>query len=175
MSSRPESRWIACALAAVVFLALVGAGCGDATEPHPTSESAGQAGAAESAAVKADRAEVRRERRRLRRQRAQLRRERAQIRRQRARAHRRAVARRAHKRELAEAAAAAAAAEPEPQPEPAAADCHPSYDPCLKPDSADYDCAGGEGDGPDYTGFVTVTGPDDYGLDSDGDGTGCES
>jgi hypothetical protein len=25
-----------------------------------------------------------------------------------------------------------------------------------------------------YTGFVTVVGPDDYGLDSDGDGTGCE-
>jgi len=26
-----------------------------------------------------------------------------------------------------------------------------------------------------YTGFVTVKGSDDYDLDSDGDGTGCES
>jgi hypothetical protein len=63
---------------------------------------------------------------------------------------------------------------PEPEPEPVAS-CHPSYDPCLDPNASDYDCEGGSGDGPEYTGFVTVTGPDDYGLDSDGDGTGCES
>jgi len=59
--------------------------------------------------------------------------------------------------------------------EAAAASCHPSYDPCLDPNASDYDCSGGSGDGPEYTGFVTVSGPDDYGLDSDGDGTGCES
>jgi hypothetical protein len=53
--------------------------------------------------------------------------------------------------------------------------CHPSYDPCLDPNASDYDCEGGSGDGPGYTGFVTVKGPDEYGLDSDGDGTGCES
>lgn len=44
---------------------------------------------------------------------------------------------------------------------------------CLDPSSPDYDCAG-SGDGPDYTGFVRVVGPDDYGLDGDGDGEGCE-
>jgi hypothetical protein len=30
------------------------------------------------------------------------------------------------------------------------------------------------GDGPEYTGTVTVSGPDVYGLDSDNDGVGCE-
>lgn len=52
--------------------------------------------------------------------------------------------------------------------------CHPSYDPCLDPNASDYDCEGGSGDGPSYTGEVTVTGPDDYDLDSDSDGIGCE-
>jgi hypothetical protein len=45
---------------------------------------------------------------------------------------------------------------------------------CLDPGSSDYDCAGGSGSGPDYTGKVRVVGPDEYGLDSDGDGYGCE-
>ena len=58
---------------------------------------------------------------------------------------------------------------------PSVASCHPSYDPCLDPNASDYDCEGGSGDGPMYTGFVTVKGSDDYDLDSDGDGTGCES
>jgi hypothetical protein len=34
--------------------------------------------------------------------------------------------------------------------------------------------AGGSGDGPEYTGPVQVVGSDPYGLDSDGDGYGCE-
>lgn len=51
--------------------------------------------------------------------------------------------------------------------------CTPGYTPCLPP-ASDYDCEGGSGDGPAYTGYVTVTGSDPYGLDSDGDGTGCE-
>lgn len=55
-----------------------------------------------------------------------------------------------------------------------ASECHPSYSGCLDPSSPDYDCAGGSGDGPDYTGTVTVTGYDEYGLDDDGDGVGCE-
>jgi hypothetical protein len=38
-----------------------------------------------------------------------------------------------------------------------------------------YDCAGGSGDGPKYTGRVDVLGNDHYGLDSDGDGVGCET
>lgn len=52
-------------------------------------------------------------------------------------------------------------------------DCQ-GYDPCLPP-GPDVDCAGGSGDGPRYVeGPVTVTGSDPYGLDSDGDGVGCE-
>jgi hypothetical protein len=39
----------------------------------------------------------------------------------------------------------------------------------------DYDCLGGSGDGPRYTGRVVVVGYDHYGLDADGDGIGCES
>lgn len=67
--------------------------------------------------------------------------------------------------------------QPTPEPDPATpvSNCHPSYEgACLDPNSSDYDCAGGEGNGPDYTGPVRVVGPDDYGLDADGDGVGCE-
>jgi hypothetical protein len=54
-------------------------------------------------------------------------------------------------------------------------DCDPSYEgQCLDPSSPDYDCAGGSGDGPDYTGPVTVVGDDHFGLDRDGDGSACE-
>ncbi|MBA4855304.1 hypothetical protein [Nocardia farcinica] len=59
-------------------------------------------------------------------------------------------------------------------PPPRSQDCHPSYDPCL-PRVIDVDCAGGSGDGPVYTGRVRVIGPDDYDLDRDGNGIGCES
>jgi hypothetical protein len=53
--------------------------------------------------------------------------------------------------------------------------CHPSYKgACLKPNAYDYDCAGGSGDGPYYTGKVRIVGPDVYRLDADGDGWGCE-
>lgn len=45
---------------------------------------------------------------------------------------------------------------------------------CLSPNSSDYDCAGGSGDGPDYTGYVEVIGDDHYDLDRDGDGIACE-
>jgi hypothetical protein len=61
-------------------------------------------------------------------------------------------------------------AKPAPQP---SNNCTPGYSPCLPP-ASDYDCAGGSGDGPAYTGFVRVTGSDPYGLDADGDGVGCE-
>ena len=47
------------------------------------------------------------------------------------------------------------------------------YNPCLPP-ASDYDCEGGSGDGPEYTGIVEVIGTDIYGLDADGDGIGCE-
>ena len=54
--------------------------------------------------------------------------------------------------------------------------CHPSYiGQCLNPAVYDYDCAGGSGDGPGYVyGTVRVVGYDEYGLDADGDGYGCE-
>jgi hypothetical protein len=64
---------------------------------------------------------------------------------------------------------AAAAAEVQ-----AASNCDPNYSGCLGPNSSDYDCAGGSGNGPDYTGPVQVVGSDHYGLDADGDGIGCE-
>jgi hypothetical protein len=53
--------------------------------------------------------------------------------------------------------------------------CDPNYaGACLRPDVSDYDCAGGSGDGPYYTGPVRVVGADHYSLDRDGDGYACE-
>jgi len=53
--------------------------------------------------------------------------------------------------------------------------CHPSYKlKCLKPNASDYDCIGGSGNGPYYTGLVKVVGPDVFRLDADHDGWGCE-
>lgn len=51
--------------------------------------------------------------------------------------------------------------------------CTPGYSKCLHP-ASDYDCMGGSGNGPRYTGITRVTGSDPYGLDSDNDGWGCE-
>jgi hypothetical protein len=54
--------------------------------------------------------------------------------------------------------------------------CDPSYKgACLNPAASDYDCRGGSGDGPYYTGPVRVVGPDHFGLDRDGDGYACEN
>jgi hypothetical protein len=61
-----------------------------------------------------------------------------------------------------------------PSPPTPPADCQ-GYSPCLTP-GADVDCAGGSGNGPRYvSGPVYVNGSDPYGLDTDGDGVGCES
>lgn len=57
---------------------------------------------------------------------------------------------------------------------PPSSNCDPNYSGCLKPNSPDYDCAGGGGNGPDYTGPVEVLGDDHHGLDSDDDGHACE-
>lgn len=55
-------------------------------------------------------------------------------------------------------------------------ECDPNYEgACLDPDSPDYDCAGGSGNGPDYTGPVRVVGDDHFDLDRDGDGEACEA
>jgi len=98
-------------------------------------------------------------------------------RRQAARLRRRAAARR-RARELRreEAAQARLAEEEATASEEASAECDPNYaGACLDPTASDYDCEGGSGDGPYYTGEVIVVGSDPYGLDSDSDGTGCEA
>jgi hypothetical protein len=54
-------------------------------------------------------------------------------------------------------------------------ECDPSYEgECLDPTMPDYDCDGGSGDGPGYTGEVEVVGDDHYELDRDGDGIACD-
>ena len=71
---------------------------------------------------------------------------------------------------------------PAPQQPPAeqapvqSTNCDPSYPSvCLPIGAADYDCAGGSGNGPNYiAGPITVLPPDPHGLDRDGDGVGCE-
>jgi hypothetical protein len=66
-------------------------------------------------------------------------------------------------------------ATPRPQaPSRPAPSCDSNYSGCLDPDAYDYDCLGGSGDGPRYTGPVRVIGDDHYGLDRDGDGVGCD-
>jgi hypothetical protein len=53
--------------------------------------------------------------------------------------------------------------------------CDPNYSgACLDPTASDYDCEGGSGDGPLYTGEVKVVGDDHFDLDSNGNGIGCE-
>lgn len=66
------------------------------------------------------------------------------------------------------------AEEAEEYEEELASECDPNYSGCLDPYSPDYDCLGGSGDGPDYTGTVTVIGEDHYGLDANSNGVGCE-
>ena len=63
-----------------------------------------------------------------------------------------------------------------PPPTAAPGACDPSYpDLCLNPNGEDYDCQGGPGNGPRYVdGPIRVRPPDQFGLDSDGDGLGCE-
>jgi hypothetical protein len=69
-----------------------------------------------------------------------------------------------------------AKAKPQPPPPPPPND----YSPPIPP-GPDVDCAGGSGDGPRYEGQgdvpfgpFQVVGTDIYGLDGDGNGTGCE-
>jgi DUF971 family protein len=85
-----------------------------------------------------------------------------------ARAERQAARRAAAEERRAEREAAEAEAESE-----ASSGCDPNYSGCV-PIAPDVDCEGGSGDGPAYTGVVTVTGSDIYDLDSDSDGTACE-
>jgi resuscitation-promoting factor RpfB len=63
------------------------------------------------------------------------------------------------------------------QPTPApGSGCDPNYSGACVPIASDVDCKGGSGNGPAYVqGPVRVVRSDIYGLDSDGDGIGCES
>jgi micrococcal nuclease len=60
---------------------------------------------------------------------------------------------------------------------PPVTNCHPSYEGvCLQMGIGDYDCLGGTGNGPNYVqGPVHVVGYDEFDLDRDNDGIGCES
>lgn len=92
-------------------------------------------------------------------------------------AHRAALRQqRSEEREARRLAAAESREEEEAETsEEEASECDPNYSgACLNPYSSDYDCEGGSGNGPDYTGEVRVVGEDHYGLDADGDGVGCE-
>jgi hypothetical protein len=168
---RPQTwkGWLAYSLAALLLVVVLASGSEEPQVARQAVETVEQdiqgPGRLAERAKRAEQQALRRERAQHRRQ-ARLRRQRIEARRERREAKRRARER----QEQLEAPPA----QPAPAPEPAAS-CHPSYDPCLDANASDYDCEGGSGDGPNYTGFVTVKGPDDYGLDSDGDGTGCES
>lgn len=67
-----------------------------------------------------------------------------------------------------------------PQSPSGGGSCHPSYvGVCIPIGSADYDCTGGSGNGPNYVQGPfgvrwDVADPDPYGLDRDADGVGCE-
>jgi hypothetical protein len=175
---RPRT-WKGWALYGFAALLILGALLGEEDQPRsvPASEVASEQSLDNEPSTQEDEAAqelvLQEERERLREARLELRRERAQLRRQRVRARQARIAAR-RERERQEQLAQEAAPPPEPKPVPEAS-CHPSYDPCLDPNASDYDCDGGSGDGPEYTGFVNVKGPDDYGLDSDGDGMGCET
>lgn len=60
-----------------------------------------------------------------------------------------------------------------PTDEPLPDSCHSAYWPCV-PRGEDLNCAGSGGDGPFLLGPVYVITADPYGLDTDGDGIGCE-
>jgi len=96
----------------------------------------------------------------------------AKIRRARARARKAAAASAAAAKAAAAKAAAAKAAAAKAAAQ--AQSCNPNYSGCLDPNASDYDCEGGSGNGPYYTGTVEVIGYDEYGLDADGDGYGCD-
>ena len=172
---RTWKGWVAYGvLALFVLVALTG-------DPDDGDNGGSPAPSSNDVAPQADNDEVGEDAaRRLRRERAAQRREHARA--QRAR-RRRAAARRERERQEALAAqrererrqalAGQRRQEEERQQEPAA-QCHPSYDPCLDPNASDYDCEGGSGDGPEYTGPVTVSGDDPYDLDRDRNGVGCQ-
>jgi hypothetical protein len=90
-------------------------------------------------------------------------------------AHQAAVRQRHSEEREARLAAAEVRQQEEAEASEAESECDPNYSgACLNPHASDYDCEGGSGNGPYYTGEVSVVGEDHYGLDADGDGVGCE-
>ncbi len=65
---------------------------------------------------------------------------------------------------------------PSKPPSSGGGNCHPSYQgACLLVGISDYDCGCGSGNGPNYVYIrVKVVGYDEFGLDRDRDGWGCE-
>jgi hypothetical protein len=154
--------------------ALLLSGCGGSGGEETSGQAAAQA-RVEAREAKRQAAQRRVEARQ--RAKAHARREAARRARQKAQRERQAEARqaRAEQAEAVEAEEAVAAEEAAAEEEEEASECDPNYSgACLDPYASDYDCSDGEGDGPEYTGTVTVVGEDHYGLDSDSDGTGCE-
>lgn len=153
-------------LGTVFLLVVAGAGCGsdDGSEIQEAGEVQREIREAKrETVIRRAQAEARREARRQR-IRLEARREREARRRQVRRKEAR-EARAAEAREVEEAEAE----------EESASSCDPNYSgACLDPAASDYDCEGGSGDGPYYTGEVIVSGEDRHGLDSDSDGVGCE-
>jgi hypothetical protein len=91
-----------------------------------------------------------------------------------AKAEARAKARARARKKAREKAQAVAAAAEAAAAQDAASNCNENYSGCLRANASDYDCEGGSGDGPYYTGTVQVIGNDEYDLDSDSDGIGCD-
>jgi hypothetical protein len=162
--------WKALILAAVAAV-LLASGCGESDETGPGHMNQGQMEGRMQGHQAAMRARMH--------QRAMMQRARARHYAMMARRRHRQMMRRhrAAMRQLhAEEAARRAAESEEASTEEASSECDPNYSgACLNPYASDYDCEGGSGNGPDYTGEVTVVGVDHYGLDADGDGIGCES
>jgi hypothetical protein len=155
----------------VLIALLLASGCGGGEETAEGDQQARVERQAERHRAADDRAKMRQQAR------AAARRHRREVA---ARRHRALVRTEAAERQAAEAAEAEALVAEEAEAEEAAAEeeaseCDPNYSgACLDPSAYDYDCEGGSGDGPEYTGYVTVVGEDHYGLDADSDGSGCE-
>lgn len=161
MRSEKKTLRVCALVASCLAIFFSAGGCGSDDSSVELEREAGQA-----AAQRAERAAERRQARLAHRAEARELREAARRRARRIAARERAR-RQAEAREEAEAQEAAEAEE--------ASECDPSYTgACLDPYASDYDCEGGSGDGPNYTGAVAVVGDDHYGLDSDNDGYGCE-
>ena len=162
------------AAALVLLILILPIGARSVSEPKMAAASRAPSPAAESIVTEEDAQDRARERAARKAERMRERREAAR----REKARRARAARRKRERERVAALAAIETPEPEPAVAEVAAsggNCDPNYEgACLDPNSADYDCEGGSGDGPDYTGPVTVVGDDHYGLNRDPDSLACE-